>query len=64
MRRNLRAGEYDERKVELVNLRFFAGLSLSESAGVLGVSLAQVKREWALTRSWLMREMDTDGDQR
>ncbi|MCA8951795.1 MAG: RNA polymerase subunit sigma [Planctomycetes bacterium] len=47
----------DERKVVLVNLRFFAGLSLGEAASALGISLAQAKREWALTKAWLMREI-------
>lgn len=48
----------DARKVEIVNLRFFAGLSLFEVAHALGISLAQAKREWVLTRSWLMREVE------
>ncbi|MCR9248542.1 MAG: ECF-type sigma factor [bacterium] len=54
----------DERKVTLVNLRFFAGLSLGETAAAIGISLAQVKREWALTKAWLMREIGSPGDSR
>ena len=42
-----------------VNLRFFAGLSLNETALAIGLSLAQTKREWALAKAWLLRELQT-----
>jgi RNA polymerase sigma factor (TIGR02999 family) len=46
--------EQDEpRKAELVKLRYFAGLSLEESAEALGISPATAKRYWAYARAWL-----------
>ena len=42
----------------LVELRFFGGLSIADTADVLGVSVATVKREWASARAWLQRELD------
>ena len=50
----------DPRKVEIVNLRWFAGLELLEVAEVVGISLAQVKRDWALAKAWLARELDSE----
>jgi RNA polymerase sigma factor (TIGR02999 family) len=44
-------------KAELVKLRFFAGLTTSEAAAVLGVSLATAERSWVYTRAWLRREL-------
>jgi len=52
-----RLASFDERKGRLVELRFFAGLSIEETAQVLEVSPATVKREWATARIWLLREM-------
>jgi len=46
------AGE-DQRKADLVNLRFFAGLTLDQAAAVLGVSPATADRDWAYARAWL-----------
>lgn len=43
----------DPRVAQLVELRFFAGLTMEESARVLGVSLATAHREWAFARTWL-----------
>jgi RNA polymerase sigma factor (TIGR02999 family) len=43
----------DPQKAELVKLRFFAGLSLEESADALGFSVATAKRYWAYARAWL-----------
>jgi RNA polymerase sigma factor (TIGR02999 family) len=48
----------DPRKAQLVELRYFAGLSIPETAAALGVSLATVGREWAVARMWLRRELD------
>jgi RNA polymerase sigma factor (TIGR02999 family) len=45
----------DPDKARLVELRYFAGLGISEIAGILGVSPATVKRQWAVTRAWLYR---------
>jgi RNA polymerase sigma factor (TIGR02999 family) len=47
----------DSQQSRLVELRFFAGLSVEESAEVLGVSPATVKREWATAKAWLYREL-------
>ncbi len=47
----------DPKQGRLVELRFFGGLSISDTAEVLGVSAATVKREWAVARAWLQREL-------
>jgi RNA polymerase sigma factor (TIGR02999 family) len=47
----------DPELARLVELRFFGGLSIEETADVLGVSPATVKRSWATARAWLKREM-------
>jgi RNA polymerase sigma factor (TIGR02999 family) len=51
----------DPKQGQLVELRFFAGLSIEESAEVLGVSPATVKREWAVAKAWLYRELSARG---
>ena len=45
-------------KAELVKLRFFAGLTLADSAANLGISHATAKRHWAYARSWLLCELE------
>ena len=45
----------------IVELRFFGGLSIEETAEVLGISSATVKRQWAMARIWLQHEMSRDG---
>jgi RNA polymerase sigma-70 factor (ECF subfamily) len=47
----------DPRKARVVELRFFGGLSVEESAHVLNVSAGTVLRDWRLSKSWLMREL-------
>ncbi|MCA9172028.1 MAG: sigma-70 family RNA polymerase sigma factor [Planctomycetales bacterium] len=47
----------DERKGQVVMLRYFAGLSIEDTALALGLSPATVKREWQFARAWLHREM-------
>lgn len=47
----------DSQKERIVELRFFAGLSIEETAEALGISPATVKREWAAARAWLYQEM-------
>lgn len=49
--------EIDERKVKIVELRFFSGLSAEETAEVLGVSEITVKRDWLKAKAWLYREL-------
>jgi RNA polymerase sigma factor (TIGR02999 family) len=47
----------DPEKAELVKLRYFVGLSVEETAEVLGVSVPTTKRHWAYAKAWLYREM-------
>lgn len=47
----------DERKARVVELRFFAGLSLEETAEALEASLATVKRDWTFARAWLAEKL-------
>ena len=49
--------ERDPRKAQIVELRFFGGLSLGEIAEVIGVAPSTVSREWAKARAWLHREV-------
>jgi RNA polymerase sigma-70 factor (ECF subfamily) len=55
-------GAVDSRKSSVVELRFFGGLSVKETAAVLKISTDTVTRDWSLAKAWLMREMD--GEQR
>ena len=48
----------DPNKARLVELRYFAGLSMPEAAEALGISLATAGREWAIARMWLRRELE------
>lgn len=52
-----RLTEFDSRKGQIVELRFFGGLSIEETAGVLGVSQGTVMRDWTLAKAWLAREI-------
>jgi RNA polymerase sigma factor (TIGR02999 family) len=47
----------DERKARVIEMRFFGGLSVEETAAVLKVSPQTVMRDWKLARAWLKREM-------
>ena len=49
--------QFDERKSRVVELRFFGGLSVEETATVLKVSPETVMRDWKLAKAWLMREL-------
>jgi RNA polymerase sigma-70 factor (ECF subfamily) len=53
---------FDERKSRLVELRFFGGLSIEETAEVLQVSPGTVMRDWTLAKSWLQREINKRGE--
>ena len=48
---------HDERMAQIVQLRFFAGLSVEDTAAALAISARTVKREWAVARAWLYRRM-------
>lgn len=50
-------GEMDPDLVRLVEMRFFGGLTIEETAEAMGVSPATVKREWSTARAWLHREL-------
>src|SRR5215470_17610546 len=49
--------EIDQRQAEIVELRFFAGLTVEEIAEILDISPATVKREWSTAKLWLRRQM-------
>jgi RNA polymerase sigma-70 factor (ECF subfamily) len=49
----------NERHARIVECRFFGGMSVEETAEALGISPATVKRDWALARAWLNRELHT-----
>ena len=51
----------DERKSRVVELRFFGGLSVEETAEVLGISVETVMRDWKFAKLWLRRELRDDG---
>src|SRR5271166_3484455 len=50
-------GTLDPRKVQVVEMRFFGGLSVEETAGVLKVSPVTVMRDWSTAKAWLYREL-------
>ena len=52
-----RLAALDSRQAKVVELRFFSGLGIEETAESLGISPATVKREWAMARAWLKREL-------
>jgi RNA polymerase sigma-70 factor (ECF subfamily) len=49
--------QIDSKQARIVELRFFSGLSVEETAAVMDLSTATIKREWKIARMWLMREM-------
>jgi RNA polymerase sigma factor (TIGR02999 family) len=52
--------EIDPRQSRVVELRFFAGLSVEETAEVMGIATATVQRDWTAARAWLHREMSRE----
>ena len=55
-----RLEEFDPDQVRIVEMRFFGGLTVEETAAALGISPATVKREWALAKGWLHRELSAN----
>src|SRR5204862_3669702 len=56
-----RLEQVDAEQARIVELRFFAGLSIEETADALGMSPATLKRRWSLARAWLQRELTSPG---
>jgi RNA polymerase sigma factor (TIGR02999 family) len=54
-----RLEKIDKRQSKVVECRFFAGLSIEETALALDISPATVKRDWTFARAWLMREIQS-----
>jgi RNA polymerase sigma factor (TIGR02999 family) len=52
-----RLAEFDPRKSQLAELRFFGGLSLQEAGEALGISMATAERDWQAARAWLLKEL-------
>jgi RNA polymerase sigma factor (TIGR02999 family) len=52
-----RLAEIDEQQSRVVELRFFSGLTVEETAEVMGISAATVKRDWSMAKAWLHREL-------
>ena len=55
-----RLRDMDPRQEEIVEMRFFGGMTVEETAHVLGVSARTVEREWTVARAWLFRELVTE----
>jgi RNA polymerase sigma-70 factor (ECF subfamily) len=53
--------DFDPLQTRIVELRFFSGLNIEETADVIGVSASTIKREWAIAKAWLARRLN-DGD--
>jgi len=53
---------FDPRKVQIIEMRFFGGLSVEETAEVLKVSPATVRHDWSIAKFWLYRELSGTGD--
>jgi RNA polymerase sigma factor (TIGR02999 family) len=52
-----RLSQFDEQQAKVVELRFFGGLSIQETAHALQISESTVKRDWTMARTWLSREL-------
>jgi RNA polymerase sigma factor (TIGR02999 family) len=53
-------GERNPQQARIVEIRFFAGLTIEETAAVLGVSTSTVERDWRYARAWLYRALTTN----
>jgi RNA polymerase sigma factor (TIGR02999 family) len=59
-----RLAEFDPRKSQIAELRFFGGLSLDETGQLLGISLATVERDWQAARAWLFKTLSESASSR
>ena len=57
-----RLAKLDLRKSQIIEMRYFGGMSVEETAEFLGVSPITIKREWMKARAWLYRELDKGSD--
>ena len=53
--------EFDEKQAKIIELRYFGGLTIEETAEALDISPATVKREWTMARAWLFQRMKDEG---
>jgi RNA polymerase sigma factor (sigma-70 family) len=53
----LSLSRFDPQQSRVVELRFFAGLTLEETAEVLGISVSTVKRDWILAKAWIYQNL-------
>jgi RNA polymerase sigma factor (TIGR02999 family) len=58
-----RLAEFDEQKSKIVELRFFGGLSIEETAEVLGIGTATVTRQWRMAKAWLYQQVSQGTEQ-
>ena len=58
-KRSTRLEQLDPEQARIVELRYFVGLGIDETAAILGISPATLKRRWALARAWLFRELSS-----
>jgi len=56
-----RLAALDPQQARIVELRYFGGLSVEETADTIGISPATVKRDWTVARAWLLRELEGRG---
>jgi len=54
-----RLEQIDPEQAKIVELRYFAGMSVEEAADAMGMSPATLKRRWSLARAWLFRELSS-----
>lgn len=55
--------QFDAQQCLIVELRFFGGMTLEETAAVMGISVATTKRDWTMAKAWLARELGKGGDE-
>jgi RNA polymerase sigma-70 factor (ECF subfamily) len=55
-----RLAVFDEQQSRIVELKYFSGLNIEETAEALGISPATVKRDWAMAKAWLHRELRSE----